>query len=230
MADDLQSRLVTANHVLANEGILDAFGHVSVRDPTDAAFLVGERGPAQSMTTADVRSLPLDWDAEEPGDTYRETAIHRAIYRARDDVGAVVHHHAPSIMPFTVTDVALEPVYHLGAFLSGEVPVFEDYATGGGRLIVGEGEATSMAEQLGSRRVQLLEGHGANVVGGSLASAVAATVYLTTNASHQYRAEQLGEPRYFSGPTEALETMTVDVAFAEATVDRVWTYLVGRLE
>lgn len=227
----LKDQLVTANHILANEGIIEGFGHVSVRHPDGDKLLISQSLSPRLVTVDDIMMMTYDGTAVESEDKrpYLETVIHRAIYRNRDDVNAVVHHHAPDMMPFVATDTEIKPVFHLAALFHEGVPTFSDYDTEMGPLVVTEGEGDRMAEALGDKRAQLLENHGANVTGETLKEAVLGTVYLVMNARYQEQAEQLGEPSYFDGPQDALEATVNDVILADISIDRMWSFLCDRL-
>lgn len=226
------AQLVTANHVLANEGIISGFGHVSVRDPDDDEALYISRARSPAIVEAD-DILRMDFDGNVLSDDdvrpYKETVIHRAIYRKRDDVNAVVHHHAPSVMPFTITDVELKPTFHMAAQFADGVPTFDEYDPDFGILVATEAEGERMAENLGDHRAQLLWGHGANVVGHQLIGAVISTIFFAMNATYQYQAEQLGSPTYYTGPPESVKQAVDDVMDAPLVQERMWEYLVRRL-
>ncbi|WP_092817825.1 class II aldolase/adducin family protein [Halopenitus malekzadehii] len=228
---DLVEKLVLANRILTNEGILDGFGHVSVRPPGRDELLVSSYGSAAVVQADEIITMDFDGNIldNEDAETYSETAIHRAIYRHRDDVNAVIHHHDPAIMPFTVTDVEIKPVFHMGALFYEGIPLFDAYDSHRGRLIVGREESDRMADELGHRRAQLLEGHGANVVGSTLEKAVVSAVYLSLNAKYQWQAELLGSPRFYTEDQEELQEMTDDIILAERTVNRMWEFLLERL-
>ena len=232
MNDEVVDELVTANHVLANEGIISGFGHLSVRDPDDdeAIYISCSRSPA-FVSHDDIIRMDLDGNVLTDGDanTYKETVIHRAIYRNRDDVHAVVHHHAPSVMPFTITDVPIKPAFHMAAQFADGVPKFDEYDPDFGILVATEEEGERMAENLGDHRAQLLWGHGANVVGERLPAAVISTVFFAMNATYQYQAEQLGTPTYYDGPPESIENIVEDVLLIPLVQDRMWEYLVRKL-
>lgn len=231
MPDNLTEQLVTANRILANEGIIEGFGHVSVRDPeTDDVLISRAKSPAL-VTPADVMRLGIDDAVREgdPADTYKESVIHTAIYRNRDDVDAVVHHHAPAVMPYTVSAVDIRPVFRMGALFHEGVPTFREYNPAYGLLITDGAEADRMAAVLGGKRAQLLEAHGANVVGEGLREAVLGTMYLVMNARYQFRAELLGDPRYYEGPPDSIESMVDDVILGESGMNRMWEYLADRL-
>lgn len=224
---DLKQKLVTANHILANEGIIQGFGHVSVRKPDSDEMLISRRRSPKYVEENDIVRVGLDGTVldDRDVDLYGETVLHRAIFRAREDVNAVVHHHAPSVMPFTIVDTEIKPAFHMAALFADGVPEFTDYDTHFGRLIATEDEAERMAENLGTHRAQLLEGHGANVVGKSLEEAIFSTVFFVMNAQYQYQAMQLGEPRYYDGPQDALSSIVDEVLLAPLSQERMWEYL-----
>lgn len=227
----LRDQLVTANRILANNGIIQGFGHVSVRLPDSDAMLISvSRSPA-FVTHPDIVKMDFDGNVleDQDGRPYKETVIHRAIYRNREDVEAVVHHHAPPVMPFTVTDRKLQPVFHMAALFHDGVPTFRDYDPEFGQLVVTEDEGERMADVLGEKRAQLLDGHGANVTGGSLKETIIATVYFVMNAQYQLQALQIGDPEYFTGPKQMVENTIEDVILHPIAMDRMWEYLYNQL-
>lgn len=232
MAENLRKQLAVANRILANEEILKVFGHVSVRHPDGDKILISRSRSPALVTEGDVLTMSLDGEVLDDTDhrPYGETVIHRAIYRHREDVNAVVHHHAESILPFTVNDVEIKPAFHMAAIFAEGVPKFGDYDTDYGRLVVGEAEGDRMAENLGDKRAQLLAGHGANVTGASLREAVIATIYFVMNGTYQQHAEWLGTPDYYEGPQESIDAIVEDVILADIALDRMWEYLLSRID
>ncbi|RLM84269.1 class II aldolase/adducin family protein [Halobellus sp. Atlit-38R] len=226
-----RQQLVTANRILANEGIIQGFGHVSVRHPDGDKMLISRSLSPGLVTEDDLMTMTFDGEIVENVDAspYLETVIHRAIYRNRDNVGAVVHHHAPQLMPFVASDTEIKPAFHMAALFHEGVPTFSDYDLDYGRLIATEEEGERMAEVLGEKRAQLLANHGANVTGSNIKEAILATKYLVMNAQYQFQAEQLGGTTYFDGPEEALENTIDDAILAQISVDRMWSFLSGRL-
>src|SRR6266699_1090214 len=110
--------LALASRILANEGVLDAFGHVSLRHPTDPdRYLLPRSRSPQLVEPADVLEFTLDSEPVKPAaeKLFAERVIHGCIYQARPDVMAVVHHHAPAVLPFAIAGVPIVPVFHLGA-------------------------------------------------------------------------------------------------------------------
>lgn len=224
--------LVTANRILANEGFLDAYGHVSARAPDDPDQLLisSYRSPAL-VTEADLVRMTLDGDllSDDVDEIYSENVIHRAIYRSRPDVNAVVHGHPDAVIPFSVTAVEIKPVTHQGAPFFEGVPTFADYDDYRGRLLVTEAEGDRMAEVLGDCRAQLLKQHGANVVGRTVREMTMLAMFLVGNAAHQLAALSIGDPDYFTEPEDAIRTTVEDTVLRPRTVDRAWDYLVNRL-
>lgn len=228
---DLREQLVVANHIMANEGIIQGFGHVSARIPGTEELLISRSLSPGLVSEEDIVRMDLDGNVVDDSDarTYKETVIHRAIYRNRDNVDAVIHHHAPPVMPFTISDVELQPAFHMGAHIADGVPTFDEYDPDFGRLVVTEAEGDRMADQLGDLRAQLLKGHGANVVGSDLKEAVLSTVYFVMNARYQFQAHQLGDPDFFTGPPEMVEATVEDVILSDIAIDRMWTFLKSSL-
>jgi ribulose-5-phosphate 4-epimerase/fuculose-1-phosphate aldolase len=196
--------LALASRILATEGVLDAYGHVSVRHPTDPnRYLMARSLPPALITPADILVFDLDSKAVKPTDQrlFTERHIHGEIYKARPDVKAIVHSHSPTVIPFGVSDVPLRPVFHLGAFLYGGVPVFEigDFTRDGEMLVRNAALGEALAKTLGDKIVVLMRGHGNVVVGPSLRHAVFRAIYTEVNARLQAVAIGLGgKVRYLS--------------------------------
>lgn len=197
-AADPVSDLVAANRILADQGVVDAFGHVSVRNERDPSRFLLSRSMAPALVTAaDV--LQIDIAACKPVDTdrttYLERFIHCAIYKENPSVKAVVHSHSPAIIPFGISNVPLKPVYHMSAFLGVNTPVFEIRETGGDQtdmLIRNPSLGEALAKKLGNSAVVLMRGHGATIVGNSLQQAVFRAVYAEVNARLESEALRLG--------------------------------------
>jgi HCOMODA/2-hydroxy-3-carboxy-muconic semialdehyde decarboxylase len=196
--------LALASRILANEGVLDAYGHVSVRHPTDPnRYLMARSLPPALITATDILMFELDSKPVKPTDQrlFTERFIHGAIYQARPDVKAIVHSHSPTVIPFGISDVPLRPVFHLGAFLYGGVPVFEisEFTSDGEMLIRDQRLGDAVAKTLGNKIVVLMRGHGNVVVGPTLQHAVFRAIYTEVNARLQAIAMGLGgKVRYLS--------------------------------
>jgi len=199
--------LVAANRILVDQGVLDGYGHVSVRhDRAPDRYLMSRSLAPELVTAADIMEYDLDSNPVDPrGRTsYLERFIHGEIYKARPDVKAVVHHHSPSVIPFGVTPAHLRPIYHMASFLVDDVPVFEiRQAAGMTDLLVRDGAlGRALAQRLGTKPTALMRGHGAVVVGPTIVHAVARSVYMEMNAKLQAQAMALGPVTYLE-PEEA---------------------------
>jgi ribulose-5-phosphate 4-epimerase/fuculose-1-phosphate aldolase len=198
---ELIDDLVAANRILAAEGVLDGFGHVSARhDKNPDRFLLARSMAPALVTAADIMEFALDGNAVEArGRTaYLERFIHSEIYRACPEVQAVVHSHSPAVIPFGVVGVPLRPIFHLGGFLGAGVPVFEIRDSGGpatDMLVRNPMLGAALARTLGNAPVALMRGHGDVVVGRSVREAVFRAVYTEVNARLASEALRLGQGR-----------------------------------
>ncbi|MEV0074067.1 MULTISPECIES: class II aldolase/adducin family protein [unclassified Amycolatopsis] len=225
--DLLRRQLVQANHILAQHGIVDGWGHVSVRsDERDDRFLVARSVAPATVRPADVLELDVaTGETVGEGRSYLERHIHAGIYRARPDVRAVVHNHAPALIPFGVTGTPLRPVSHVAAFLGEHVPTFEIRDTAGpaSSMLVDSPElGDALAASLADATVVLMRGHGASVAATSLPHVVYRSVYAVQNAHLQAEAMRLGSVTYLSSEEAKLAAETVD-----SGVDRVWNLWAG---
>jgi HCOMODA/2-hydroxy-3-carboxy-muconic semialdehyde decarboxylase len=194
--------MVAANRILAALDIVDGYGHVSARHDKDPNRYLIARSVAPELVTAnDILELDLDSvpaDGSKPK-MYLERFIHGEIYKRRPDVKAIVHHHAASIIPFSVSNVPLRPVYHMAAFIGQGVPVFDirDVAGDTDMLVRTPELGAALARTLADKPAALMRGHGAVVVGDSLGQAVGRSYYLQMDAKLQAQAAALGsEIRY----------------------------------
>jgi HCOMODA/2-hydroxy-3-carboxy-muconic semialdehyde decarboxylase len=217
--------LVTANRILAREEVVDAFGHVSIRHPAhpDRFYLSRARAP-ECIERDDIMEFTLDGTAIDPAGRkpYAERFIHAAVYEARPDVGAVVHNHSPTVIPFGITGTPLRPVMHMCASMGTHVPVW-DSRTGFGDtnlLVTAMPMARDLAVSLGTRSVALMRGHGCVVAGGSLREVVFNAIYLQLNAELQLKAAALG-PVTFLTDGEVAAVMRTRSSF---TFERAWEY------
>jgi len=228
---DLRRDLAVAYRMVANEGILDAFGHISLRHPNNPQryFLSRSRAPglvqATDILEYDLDSNPIVPPKERP---YSERVIHGEIFKARPDVNAVCHHHAPSIMPFAISGVPLVPVFHLGASMGASAPVWDSRDEFGDTnlLVVKPEEGASLARALGDASIVVMRRHGATVVGGSLRELVFRTIYSAKNAEHQLQAHMLGN---VSPLTAGEAQMAFEIHRAPGPLARAYEYWVRRL-
>ena len=194
----LITELVIANRILAKEDVVDAYGHVSVRNPEapERFFLAHSKSPAL-IEAADIVEHTLDGQAYKPEKRalYLERFIHAAIYEARPEVMAVVHAHAEDVLPFTLVGTPLRPVIHSGAFIGAEVPVWdiaERFGDSTNLLVTNMDQGRDLAKRLAKNNVALMRGHGFAAAARSLIDVVRMSVYLPRNARVQHKAAQLG--------------------------------------
>ena len=216
--------LAAAYRILANQGVIDGYGHVSMRHPNNPNRYLMSRslGPAL-VTPADILEYDLDSTPVDPKgrNSVLERFIHGEIFKARPDVMVVVHSHAPSVIPFSITQVPLRPVFHMATFLGlggGGVPVWDSRSVkdpAAGALLVRNGiMGKSLAATLGNRPVALLRGHGNVVVGPNIMLTVRQAIYTEVNAKILLSALALGGPvTYVSDEeTAAVEKTPGDIA------------------
>jgi ribulose-5-phosphate 4-epimerase/fuculose-1-phosphate aldolase len=190
--------LVIANRILANEEVVDAYGHISVRHPDNAnRFLIARSLAPELVGPDDIVELDLEGQPvrEERRSLYLERFIHAAIFAARPEVMAVVHAHAEDTLPFGIAqETKLRPVIHSGSFIGAEVPVWDiaDNFGDTNLLVTNMAQARDLAKCLGANSVALMRGHGFAAAGRSLIEAVRLSVYLPRNARALMRARQLG--------------------------------------
>jgi ribulose-5-phosphate 4-epimerase/fuculose-1-phosphate aldolase len=228
---DLRRDLATAYRLVANEGMLDAFGHISVRNPNnpDRYFLSRSRAPAlvqpEDILEYDLDSNPIVPPTVRP---YSERVIHGEIFKARPDVNAVCHHHASSIMPFAISGVPLQPVFHLGATMGQRAPFWDSRDEFGDTnlLVVKPEEGASLARALGNHAIVVMRRHGATVVGGELRELVFRVIYSSKNAEHQLAAHMLG---HVSPLTDGEAEMAAALNLAPGPLARAYEYWVTRL-
>ena len=202
--------LVAANRVLATEGVLDGWGHVSARHDRDPNRYLLSRSLAPELVGAeDIIEFDLDNNSvnvQERG-LYSERFIHGEIYKTRPDVKAIVHTHAPSVIPFGVTGIALRPVYHRAAFIALGVPIFEIREAAGltDMLIRDPALGRALAKSIGDKPAVLMRGHGATVVAPSIPRVVGRSIFLALNATLQARTMMMapGAAINFLDPEEA---------------------------
>ena len=215
--------LVIGSRILANLGVVDGFGHISMRHPGNPSHFLMSRSVAPALVTVDdIMEFDQDGNAVDPrGRTvFLERFIHSEIYKARPDVQSVVHAHSPGVIPFSVSTVKLQAIYHMPAFLAAGVPVFEIRDAGGQTdMVVRNAElGKALAQTLGAKSVALMRGHGDVVVGPTVRAAVFRAYYTDVNARLQTQAIALGGPVNYLTPEEGEKA---DAVHAEV-LERAW--------
>jgi HCOMODA/2-hydroxy-3-carboxy-muconic semialdehyde decarboxylase len=229
--EDARYDIALASRMLANEGVLDAFGHVSLRHPADPGrYLLARSRSPLAIEPADVLEFTLDSEPVKATSVrlFAERVIHGCIYEARPDVMAVCHHHAPAVLPFCIAGVPIVPVFHLGAAVGGETPFWDQHDEFGDTnlLVVKPEEGRSLARALGPHPVVLMNRHGATVVGGDLRELVSRAVFMCRNAEFQLQARLIGRIIPLS-PGEVKKAGSIN-ALPNVT-GRTWEYWSNRL-
>jgi ribulose-5-phosphate 4-epimerase/fuculose-1-phosphate aldolase len=234
MPDDLAEllhELIVSTRILANQNVLDAFGHVSVRHPRNPQHYFISRHQAPEL--AEVGDLvELDLDSESVRSTefrlYSERVIHGEIYKARPDVNAVCHHHSHAVLPFCISGQQLVPVFHLPAVI-GHVPFWDQRDEFGdtNMLVVKPEEGASLARALGANWMVLMRRHGATVAGTSLRELTFRTVFGCENAALQSAAMAHGH-------VDSLSAGEIELPAAHSvrppSTNRAWNYWVRHVE
>ncbi len=223
------AELVTANHILAEMGLLDGYGHISVRDVHNPnRYLLAKAIPAATVTAADIRLYDLDSNpvTGTAAESFWERFIHGEIYKTRPDITAIVHSHAPEMVAFSVTGVKLRPVIHMAGFLPQQVRVYDNRTLFGETdlLITSTQKGHALGESLGSDPIVLLRGHGTVVVAAGLHVVVGRAYYMTVNARVEQQALALGGG--------GITGLTAEEAQKSATQDgfeRTWTLWKSKL-
>ncbi|HKW53792.1 MAG TPA: class II aldolase/adducin family protein [Stellaceae bacterium] len=216
--------VVVANHILYDQGVVDGFGHVSVRSKKDPNHFLMARSMAPGLVTAaDILEFDLDGNAVDNPQgraVYLERFIHSEVYKAHPEVKSVVHSHSPSVIPFGATGVPLRPIYHMSSFLGTGVPIFEIRQAGGDAtdmLVRNPALGAALARTLGNASVLLMRGHGDVVVGDSVRLAVFRAIYTEVNAKLELEALRLGQVTFLNDQ-EAAASMATNAAL----IDRAW--------
>jgi HCOMODA/2-hydroxy-3-carboxy-muconic semialdehyde decarboxylase len=216
--------LVAAYRVLAEYGVIDGYGHVSVRSPRDpnryylARAIAPERVQVEDMIEYDLDSRPID---ERGRESVRERFIHGEVFRSRPEVMAVVHNHSPSVVPFSVTGIAMRPIFHMAAFVGEGLPNFEirDTQKGTDLLVKTPQLGKALAKTLGPKPAALMRGHGAVVVGENLPRAVGRSVYLELSARMQMQAMLLAGEK---GNITYMDDAEVKASVPVQNYNRAW--------
>jgi HCOMODA/2-hydroxy-3-carboxy-muconic semialdehyde decarboxylase len=216
--------LVAAYRILASHGVIDAYGHVSLRSPRDpqryylARSIAPELVQEDDLIEYDLDSKPIDDGGRE---SVLERFIHGEIYRARPEVMCVVHNHSPSVVPFSVTGVPIRALYHMAAFIGDGLPNFEirDVRTGTDLLIRDATLGRALAQTLAAKPAALMRGHGSVVVGENVPRAVGRSVYLEVNARMQMQAMTLAGP---GGKITYFDDAEVKASVSRQDYHRAW--------
>jgi ribulose-5-phosphate 4-epimerase/fuculose-1-phosphate aldolase len=231
-AQEAVEQLVWANRILANEGIFDAFGHVSVRNPEDGATLFIARAIApETVTKNDILEIDLEGNVltKTQVQPYLERIIHGAIFKARPDVQSIIHAHPVPVVTLSVSEVPFRIVSHTAAIFYEGVPLFDEYdftsPNPSGMLVQTKEDGDRVATKLGKSMAMLMWGHGCNVVGTSIPGAIRAAIALRDNAVIQLAAGQHGQVRSLTHDQARAATGTMT-----GESDRAWNAWVERVK
>src|SRR4029079_18156832 len=232
MADNLAQAphdLAVANRVVSYEGIIDAFGHVSMRHPSRPdRYLISRSRSPEVVEASDIYEYTLDREPVKPLPKgirgYGELVIHGEIYKARPDVNAVSHHHGMAMLPFCNVGVELQPLYHMGAQLGEKIAFWDSRDDFGDTclLVLKPEEGRSLAKALGPNWLVLMRRHGATVAGRSLIELVFRTIYSYRNAELQRSGTSQGHALHPLTPGEA--TLARDRNLEPRPQARAWEY------
>jgi ribulose-5-phosphate 4-epimerase/fuculose-1-phosphate aldolase len=229
--DQAIRNLVIGNRILAHEGVVDAYGHISMRHPEKPdRFLLSRSRSPELVEPEDIMEFTLD-GAPVGGDNrppYLERFIHGGIYEARPDINCVIHSHAEDVLPFSVSELPLVPVIHSGSEIGAEVPVW-DIAEKFGEtnlLVTTTEQGRDLAKRLGPWRVALMRGHGFAATGKTILHAVRTSVWLPKNAKVYMEAMRLGPVRKLS--KREIEIRTKEMEPETPATLRAWEYWAKR--
>lgn len=222
--------LVVANRILAREGVIDGFGHVSVRHPANPGhFLLSRSRSPEIVTREDIMEFSLDGSVVSGAEyrPYAERFIHGAIYEVRPDVNSVSHHHAPAVIPFSLTDIPLKVAYHMGTVAGSDIPVWDTQPEfGDTNMLVDTFEmGQSLAATLGKGAAALLRGHGAVCAASDLRAICMVSIYMRDNAQLVLDTLALGEPKYLSAGEIR---KTAAMLLSDMPLARAWDYWKAR--
>ena len=229
---EARRELALANRMVANEGVIDAFGHVSMRHPNDPNRYLLSRSRAQELVTPedfieyDLDSRPI----REPGvGQYSERVIHGEIYKARPNVNSVCHQHEPAFMPLLATGSDYVPVFHLGAVGGIKPPIWDQHDEFGdtNMLVVKPEEGASLALALGPHWMVLMKRHGVTVAGTSVRDCVFRSIYSTRNAEFQVQAMSIGTA--IDSLTQGETDLAGAITGTTTGLTRAWEYWAMRV-
>jgi ribulose-5-phosphate 4-epimerase/fuculose-1-phosphate aldolase len=230
--DETLDELVTANRILADHDVLDAFGHVSVRHPDrhDRYLLSCSRSP-RLVGRTDVLEFTLEGEPIDARERrlYAERPIHGRIYAARSEVNAVCYNHSPATIPFGTTGIPLRPIFHMGSVIGSRVPVWDiaDEFGDTNLLVTTNAMGDSLGVCLGFEPVVLMRGHGCAVVGETLRMVVFRSIYMQKNAELLSAALALGgNIRYLNDGETRRAAATLSEPLSQ---ERAWESWVSRL-
>lgn len=235
-SDDLDAAkwdLAAASRILAREGVVDAFGHVSIRHPDDPGrYIISRSRSPELVSRADLLEFTLDNEpvAATPHRLFAERAIHGAVYESRPEVMAVVHSHSPSVIPFGVSSAPLEQISHTAGGIPSPAPVWDIRTRFGdtNMLVTTREQGLDLAGALGAESAALMRGHGSVVAAETLKRAVLLAIYFEVNAKLLLATRVLGDDYIAMSPGE--REQTAEMTALPLVVERTWDYWLSRAD
>lgn len=227
-ADEAIGLCVMANRILANEGVLDAYGHISVRNPENPGTFFQARAIAPAFVTPeDILEIDLKGTVLTKTDyrPYGERVIHAAVFAARPDVQSVFHGHPQEVIVLSALRIPIRSMAQYCGVFYEPLPFFDDYDEEGGLLVVSLGEAERLAKTMGDAPGVIMRGHGCTLGGNSVQQTVMNAVFLRDCAKMQCMALPIGEPQYLS--KEEGES-AVRTQYSSLSLQRCWDCWVNR--
>ena len=227
---NILQEIVIANRILAREGVVDAFGHVSVRHPNDAGhYLMARSRSPELVTLDDIMEFTLEGEVvgNDNRKPYAERHIHGAIFERRPDVNSVIHNHSHAVIPFSVTQIPLRPIMHVTGVIGEHVPVWDIEKNFGGTslLVTNMDQGRDLAKTMADCRVILMRGHGCAIATENIKSAVLTAIYTQVNAKLQLESMPLGNVKYLSA---AEIELTPETLIGPLAMERAWEYFSRR--
>ena len=223
--------VVVANRILAHEGVVDGYGHVSMRHPEDPnLFLLSRSRSPELVVESDIITFRMDGTPANADNRppYLERFIHSGIYQQRPEVMAVVHAHAEDTLPFGLTSAKLRAVIHSGSDIGAHVPVWdiEDNFGATDLLVRNTAQGADLAKTMSDNNVVLMRGHGFTAASWSLQMLIRIAVYLPRNCRIQLAAMRIGDYKPLSEGEIAVRKKAMLPGTPE--IQRGWDYWATR--
>jgi len=224
-AYDLRVQVAWACRILAMRGHGDfTLGHVSARGPGDSIYMKRSGLGLNEVTPDDILAIDTEGvKLKGTGQVHREVVIHTEVYRARPDVGSVVHTHPPHSIALGASDARLTLLGHDAALFKDGIGVFDESAD----LIIRPEQGLAVSRALGSRRAVLLRNHGVVVVGKDIPWAAISALTLERAAYIQAIATSLGSLQPMS--PEMAERLHPD-KYPDDYMGNYWQYLIREVQ
>jgi len=230
-AQEAKRLVVIGNRILACEGILDSYGHVSMRNPENpTAFFQSRSLSPERVTIGDILEIDFEGNVitQTNNSPYYERFIHSEIYRVREDVQAIVHNHALPIIALSVAEIPIQVVFHMGGIFYDGVPYYDAYDVSNGTLAITQEEGKRIARCLGKNRACVMRGHGAVVTGEGMSRCVLGAISLRDNCLVQMQALSLSTNIH--PLSKELAYRAGQLALSENSLRRSWDYFVTRAQ